>query len=265
MKKVLSTLKRVATALPYLTFLTVFLYLAGRQFDTKYWQAIGLPLMATDKQFADMLYDGFLGYILWAGSVLGSKFDPTVSILILSIAVVTLYRLAQWGGDNVLKMIEKRRLGSSREPLSPRVRAFLNELEKSGGYFVIVSLPLLSIPILVGMTALTPALPTLALGKQGFVQGKKDMALYESRLRQLRDGLVDVSVVAIERADGDKLTRVIPMECAGDRCAAMTSDGPVSVPKDRVGEESVVFAVVTDACFSQAGLERRRTEAPFHH
>jgi hypothetical protein len=258
MEKLLTVLKRVATALPYLTFLTVFLYLAGREFNAKYWRGVGLPLMATDRQFADMLYDGFLGYLLWASSLFGPRFSPTLTILIFSAIAAALYRVVQLGAARAGVAINKRWGSTSSKPIGPKAMGVLDEIEASGGYFTMISLTLLSIPILVGMTALAPALPTLALGGQGFVQGKKDIVLYEARLRQLRDGLVDVSIVSVKRGEGEKPSVAIPMECSGDRCAAMTQDGPISLPKDRFSEESVVRAEVTEACFSTAGLERYR-------
>jgi len=261
MEKVLAILKRVGASLPYLTFLTVILYLAGREFNSKYWRGIGLPLMATDRQFADMLYDGFLGYVLWVSSFLGPKFNPVLTIMIVSVVVVAVYRGIEWGVAYAMNRLSARREDPSIAPMSPRVIGILDEIDKSGGYFTSVALSLLAVQILISMVALAPALTLLALGGEGLIQGRKDVVMYESKLRQLRDGLVDVSVVSVRRFEGDEPIRAIPMECAGDRCAAMTSDGPISLPKDRFGEESIVRADLTEACFTAGALARRRSDA----
>jgi len=261
MEKVTAALKRIVSALPYVTFVTVILYVAGRQFNFEYWRAVGLPLMATDRQFADMLFDGFLGYFIWVGSLFGPRFNPTLTILLVSVIVVALYRGIEAGLSHASTKLKKRRRGMPRTFISPAVKCLLSEVETLGSYFVKVALTLLAIPILLGTTALTPAFPLVTLGSKGVDVGRKDAARYEARSRQLRDGLVDVSIVNVTREEGEKPVRAIPMECAGDRCAAMTSDGPISLPKDRFGEEFVVRANLTEACFTAEGLEKRRSNA----
>jgi hypothetical protein len=261
MGKWLAVLKRVATALPYLTFVTVLLYIAGREFNSNYWHGVGLPLMATDKQFADMLYDGFLGYILWTGSIFGLKTSPVLIIVIVSILGVLAYAGLEWGVDHVLIKVAARRKTSTKPPPSPRAELIQEGLEKNLLRFFHTTLVLLALPLLFSLTVLTPAVPSVAFGRKGLDVGIKEAAHYEAEIRQLRDGLVDVTVVNVKLADDDKLARVVPMECRGDRCAAMTANGPISLPKDRFGEESVVRANLTDACFTAAGLARRRIEA----
>jgi hypothetical protein len=261
MEKVLAALKRIVVALPYLTFVTVILYVVGREFNIRYWRAVGLPFMATDRQFADMMFDGFVGYFLWVGSFFGPKYNPALTIVLVSVVVVAVYRGVELGVARAKTKLMDGQGEPSKAPLSPRVKGIFDEIEKSGGYFTKVSLALLMIPILVGMSALTPAVPLAAMGSKGFDVGMKDVARYESRIRQLRDGLVDVSVVSVKRVDNEPSVRAIPMECAGDRCAAMTSDGPISLPKDRFGEESVVRANLTESCFTAAGLAKRRSDA----
>jgi hypothetical protein len=264
MEKVFAVLKRVVTSLPYLSFLTAILYLAGRQFNASYWRGVGLPLMATDRQFADMLFDGFLGYLLWTGRFFGRTFSPVAVALIISFVLTVVYRLLEWQ----LTRLKAKRVARGGEPsigLSPRAERILDEIEKSGGYFSTISLALLAVPLLIGMIALAPGVPLLAFGGTGFDEGRKELASYEARFKQLRDGLVDVSVVKVKRLDGGESVRAIPMECAGDRCAAMTADGPVSLPKDRFGEESIVRADLTDACFTPLGLVRRRAHATTEH
>lgn len=265
MEKVLAVLKRIVVALPYLTFVTVILYVAGREFDIKYWRAVGLPLMATDRQFADMLFDGFLGYLFWVSSFFGLKFNPILAIFLASIVMVAAFRAIEWLAARATAKLMERRSGPSKASLSPKVKGLLDEIDKSGGYFTKVAMSLLTLPLLFWITALTPALPLLALGSKGIDVGKKDVALYEARIRQLRDGLVDVSVVSVKRVENEPPVRAIPMECAGDRCAAMTSEGPISLPKDRFVEESVVRANLTESCFTASGLAKRRSDAAIGH
>lgn len=258
MDRLFSVLKRVARGLPYLSFLTAVLYMAGTEFNTNYWRGMGLPLMATDHPFADMLYDGFLGYFLWSSSVFGPNFSPLLATSIVSFVLAGMYRALEWGGERLTAKLAAKRADPSRPPPDPRVTRVLDEVAKLLGYFVTVAIALLMVPLLVGMTALTPTLPALALGSKGFEAGEKALARYEAKTRQLRDGLVDVSIVSIKRDDGKKAASAIPIECAGDRCAVVTEDGPISLPKDRLGEESVVRAIWTEACLSPAGLAKRR-------
>lgn len=265
MEKVFAVLKRVVTSLPYISFLTAILYLAGRQFNASYWRGVGLPLMATDRQFADMLFDGFLGYLLWTGRFFGLTSSPIIAALIMALVLTAIYRTIEVGLARFEARCVARGRDSAVAPLSPKLVRILDEIEKSGGYFVTIALALLAIPLLVGMTALAPGIPFLALGGEGFDQGRKEIASYEAKFRQLRDGLVDVSVVKIKRLDTEDAVRAIPMECAGDRCAAMTADGPVSLPKDRFGEESIARADLTEACFTPLGLVRRRAHATIDH
>jgi site-specific DNA-cytosine methylase len=100
---------------------------------------------------------------------------------------------------------------------------------------------------------------------KGFALATKDVAMYKERFKKLRDGLVDVTFVSVKRTEGEKLVRAIPMECRGERCAAMTADGPISLPKDSFGEESIARVELTDACYTEAGLAKRRATVSAAH
>ncbi|NID17228.1 hypothetical protein [Luteibacter yeojuensis] len=260
MDKLLTALKNAVRGLPYLTLLTAILYMAGREFNTNYWRSIGLPLMATEHSFADMLYDGFLGFFMWSGSLFGSRFDPLRTILVVSLIIVAIYRLIEFVAEKAQRWAVRHRANAQGPLIGPRVTKTLDELTKWAGYFIAVYVPLLLIPVLVGITALTPILPSLGIGEEGWEEGRREFVRFEARVRQLRDGLVDVSVVDIRRADDGKPMPAIPIECAGDRCAAMTESGPVSLPKDRFGEERLVRSATWDeSCLSSKALAKRRS------
>jgi len=241
--------RAVLAKLPLITMLTGFAYCAGAEFRMSYWRAIGLPLMASDRPFAELLREGLLGLISAFAQILN-----TYSIWSWIVGAALLFgfaaHAARWLESRALNWLRRkaltRRLRDGYEPskASARFDALDHFIERADK----VITPSTSIVFLLGVAALAVLLPWAAVGERGTERGQADMARYEARYRQLRDGLVDTSVVSIRTYPTDTVVEAIPMECQGDRCAAMTSNGPVSLMKDRFLQESVARAIWDDTC-----------------
>jgi len=254
--------RAVLAKLPLITMLTGFAYCAGVEFRLSYWRAIGLPLMASDRPFAEMLREGLLGLIFAFAQVLKiySIWSWIVGAALLFGFATFAFRRAESRALNWLRRKAlTRRLRDGYEPSKASARFdvvdhFIDHADK-------VIQPSTSIVFLLGTAALAVLLPWAAVGERGTEQGLSALARYEDRYRQLRDGLVDVPIVAIRTYPSDAVVEAIPMDCQGDRCAAMTSSGPISLMKDRFLQESVARAVWDDTCRRAGG----RGDAPSLH
>ncbi|SEP09309.1 hypothetical protein SAMN02800692_3606 [Luteibacter sp. UNC138MFCol5.1] len=243
--------------LPHLTVATALAYGMGVEFRIRYWRAMGLPLMASDRPFAETVREGFLGFSVWFSRMLTVR-NVTVAILGAA-AVYALARFA-WGAFDrrLTELVAERRrnrliLGEDDRPIRP----ILRHLDALITHADAVVVPLSSAVIVVGLLFLSVLVPWTAVGDIGAEQGVSSLRAYEKRSHELRDGLVDIAAVSVRTLPGDVTVSAIPIECQGDRCAAMIEAGPISLPKDRFLEESVVKAVWGPDCLSEAGLRRR--------
>lgn len=242
-------LKRAIRNLPYFTLLTGALYAAGQEFHSGYWRGVGLPLMSVDESVASLLYQGSIAYFLLLGEVLKfiTKF-VVVGVLLLPVVGFALHFKDDFETrvntmlfsqtNRAFSAFRERRLPSASivDALSSSERFTTNAMR-----YVAVSVATLA-AILMAF-----ALAVLA-GKQGFEQGRAAVRSGMAHLMEENDALVDVTVVDIRSLLNERIERAVPLTCAGDRCAAITSAGPISLPKDRFLGESVVKAVWDDTC-----------------
>ncbi|QDE40923.1 hypothetical protein FIV34_17740 [Luteibacter pinisoli] len=259
MDTVFRAIRKLLPQLPYLSLAIALLYIAGRQYNMSYWKGMGLPLMISSQSVADTVADGFVAWAMLVFSWLPFRVDPFWLILGVASVGAGLFFLV----ETLTRRGQQRRAEGHRFPprtkASPAVDAVGEAIIRIIEIFPGFAFP----PVLVLFTffgglalVISPMKSIDALArKQSSVEATK----YKASFTKLRDGLVDVSV-ARYRAAGDNTDALgIPMACTADRCAIMTTSGPVSLSKDKVTEEYLQAANLTSACYSEAGILSRRT------
>lgn len=250
--------RALSLRLPLVTVLTGLVYGAGVQYRIGYWHAIGLPLMSSDRPFAEMIYEGFFGYLFSFFRIIKPAY-LIVGILggALLFALVTDCRqrfergFVEWLRRRAIARHLRGEYGSDRSPSAVDTASRLID------HADLVVGPSSSAILILCFAALVAMVPWLASGERGAEQGRAALKNAQARVRQLRDGLVDVSVVTLRTYPDDRIVRAIPLECEGNRCVAVTAEGPVSLPSDRFLQESIVKAEWPSACLSPEAWKRR--------
>lgn len=235
--------------LPVITIVTAFMYCAGVEFRINYWRAVGLPLMSSDRALAEVLREGFFGIVSTFAQIL-----KVVNLWVWMLVGGVVYAIA----FEVFPRIDNRLLNwLRRKGLARRLRSTYDPEKNSSRFDAIgrcidransIIAPTGSILLTFYFACLIALLAWTDAGKRGAEQGRAMLRYHESLYRQLQDGLVDVSVVKIKALHGDAIVEAVPMSCLGDRCAAMYAGGPISVPKDRMVEESIIKAIWDETC-----------------
>jgi hypothetical protein len=259
MDKVGAAFKAAFLRVPFLILLTAITFACGHQFMHDYWDTLGLPLMSASSSVNDTLLNGYAGLLLWISPALHSGIDPT-AIVILASAALVLSRLAArsvW-----VRMLRRRRVRRRLDSVMTRDRRksfrrfarFAHEYER----FAKISLPALSAVVVLFSILFIITAPVGYAGKMGRQRAAKQLSQGRVDLQSLKDRLVDVSSVTYTKPNGADVGMGVPLNCDSERCALLTTDGPLAIAKSRILDEYVERAELPPSCFTASGIAKRR-------
>jgi len=243
-------MKRVLRDLPYFSLFTGAIYAAGRGYLSGYWSGVGLPLMDGYASVADVLYEGARAYFL----LLANALDVVKLPVIFGILSLPLIGLAFHMQDrfkrhteSLVQQLLTPKLRAVKRKYGPAAESIAEAIDASEHYSAGVLRIARTALGVIAVILLAFTFANLA-NREGAIQGKGAVARRAAHLREIADGLVDVTVVRVRNPVDEHIEQGVPFSCEGDRCALMTAAGPISLPKDRFLEESVAKAVWDDTC-----------------
>jgi len=263
--------KQLILAVPGFTLLTAVMYASGREFDFEYWKECGLPLMASQHEFADTVYEGFLGFTSLLASFIGNAVAPAGVVL----CVAFVGGFAPWAlkllERRVSAAIDARKARKAKSVVTPAETTqvsirdpdgIASAIERSADIGHIVGLGTFGA---LGVL-LAPALLMLFIGAQGKYQAKASREHKIVQLDAVRKGSKGITVVKVRIPDSTSLAVAIPIGCQGERCAALAEDGPISLLKTDFIQESLTSGISASAGRSPAAIsspaEREGAQAP---
>jgi hypothetical protein len=256
MEQVRAYLVGLAARIPILTVVTGYVYRAGGEYDSHYWRALGVPLMHDNRTFQDLLDSGFMAIAL----LCTEPFRGSSRWMWWGIGLCLFVALA-WEGMVRLKRSKwllNLNLESEKTWLSPawsrRKRAITRVM---GRFFSIIQFPHFALTAL-SCAILIAFLPLLGVGREGTREGFRQATLYASLAKASKDRLTDVTIAVFRLTQDQAQGEGISMGCSPDRCALMTVDGPISVPKGQVLYETRLNALLPKSCYTDEGIKRRK-------